>query len=317
MQKSVASIALVALLLGASHAVAAPVRRVELRWSQSDAACIGSDALAATVERTLGRPVFHSEATPAATLSGEIAPSGRDRYEAKITLRGRDGAVISERVLSTEGDCQRLDESVAVVVALMVDGLEEAPAPLVVPKETPRPLPPPRPPFGLALGLGGGASASLLPKIAAMFVLRGEIAPPDFVPVAVTMRVHAPSSATVDGIGGSFTAFTGEAAICPGFGSSLRAGVCGGAGAGVLSGSPMGGLVDTQGFVRPLFFASVLPYASVRIAGRLWLRAEAGVTMPLSRERWGFVDAGTYTEVHRAGVVVPMGALSVEFRTGS
>ncbi len=317
MHKSAAFIGLV-VLLGASNAAAAPVRRVDLRWSQTDPSCLAADALSTTVERTLGRAVFHSEATPAATLSGEIAASGPGRYEARITLRGRDGALLSERVLSTEGDCQRLDESVAVVVALMVDGLEEAPAPLAIPKETPRPLPPARPPFALALGLGGGASASLLPKVAAMFVLRGEIVPPDFVPIALSMRVHAPSSASTEGFGGSFTAFTGEVALCPGFGSSwLRGGVCGGAGAGVLSGSPMGGLVESQGFVRPVFFAAALPYATARIAGSFWLRAEAGVVVPFARERWGFVDAGTYREVHRAGVVVPMAALSIEFRTGS
>jgi hypothetical protein len=131
------------------------------------------------------------------------------------------------------------------------------------------------------------------------------------------MRAHAPSQALVEGSGGTFTSWTGELALCPTWARTrVRLGACGGLGAGLIAGSAIG-LTDGQNPVRPVVFATVLPYASLRLVRPVWVRVEAGGAFPLLRERWGYLDQGTYVEVHRPAPVIPALGLAFEVRTGS
>jgi hypothetical protein len=317
-----------AILTSSASLAAAPARRVELSWSQDDPACIGAASLSSMVEATLARSVFHADAPPSATVRGAIGKIAPGRYEAHIALLDAGGRVLAERTLTTDGDCARLDESVAVVVTLMIDGMEEAPAPLRVPAAPPRPGPPapPAPPPGpppsrvaLAFGLGGGVSSSLLPGVSASFGVRGEIDAPGFVPIAATVRLHAPSSALVAGSqGGRFSATTGELAACPAWSRGrIRLGGCVGLAGGAIQGDQVN-LVDGNSHPRPLVLATLLPFAAVRLAGPLWARAEAGAWVPLLRERWGYVDArGVFEPVFRPAPVVPAAMLTLEIRAGS
>ena len=130
-----ASLPLVLAILTASPAVAAtPVRHVVMAWSQDDPSCIGAIDLTSMVERTLARSVFHSDAPPFAKVSGAVGRVGPDRFEARITLLDMDGQILAKRTLTTPGDCGRLDESLAVVVTLMIDSVEEEPTPLHIPE---------------------------------------------------------------------------------------------------------------------------------------------------------------------------------------
>ncbi len=320
---------LVAVLTASSAADAAPVRHVVMEWSQDDPTCIDATRLTSMVERTLARSVFHADAPPHAKVSGAIGRAGPDRFEARVALHDMDGRTLAKRTLTTPGDCGRLDESVAVVVTLMIDGLEDEPTPLQIP-ETPRvpvaapvapppalPVPPPQG-IGLAFGLGGGLSSSLLPGIVASFGLRGEVAVAGFVPIALTLRVHAPSSAVTAGQGGRFSAWTGDVAACPAWSSGrARLGGCVGLGSGAIEGSDVN-LVDGESHVRPLVLATLLPFAAVRLVGPLWARAEAGAWFPLLRERWGYVDGrGVFEPVFRPAPVVPAATLTLEVHAGS
>jgi hypothetical protein len=297
-----------------------------MEWSRDDPSCLDAADLASMVERTLGRAVFHGDAPPFATVKGAVGKADPEGFGARVALVGADGRTLAERALSTTGPCARLDESVAVVVTLMIDGLDEAPTPLRIPPEPPRPpAPAPLAPapssraFTLTLGLGPGLSASLLPGVVASFGIRTEVAVAGFVPIAATLRVHAASSAVVPGSGegGRFTATTGEVAACPAWATGrLRLGGCAGLGSGALEGQYLD-LYDGESHVRPLFFVSLLPFAALRLAGPVWARAEAGAWFPVLREGWGYLDPmGTFHEVFRPGLAVPAGALTLEVRTG-
>ncbi len=323
---------LVALFSCARSARAEPVRHVELSWTQADPRCIGQEDLSAAVERTLGRAVFHGGAAGSPKIDGAITKrllGTREHWEARVRLTDATGKALTERTLDTEGDCKRLDESIAVVITLMVDGLEEAPSPLRVQPDAPRPVAPPPIPESpsptsatdvpvLSLGAAAGLSSSLLPGTVGAAVLRGEVASPRFVPIAVTARTFASSDATIGGAGGSFSAWDVELAACPRWQRENAAlGGCAGIGAGALSGHSLG-LASGQGRIRPLVVVPVLLQGALRVYGPLWLRAEAGILVPLLRERWGFRDTGgAYVPVFQPDAVAPTGSLGLELRTGS
>lgn len=327
----------VALLVAARSAHAEPVRHMELAWSTTEARCIGAEDLSKAVEHTLGRAVFHGDSPASAKIVGSVSQrSGApEHFDARIRLLDAAGKTVSERELDTSGDCKRLDESIAVVITLMIDGLEEAPSALRVPPEPPRPAPqssapapppapkvPPVPPPSdapvLSVGAGAGLSSSLLPGTAGAAVLRGAVAPQSFVPIAITARMFASSDATLGGAGGSFSAWDVEAAACPRWQRDNAAlGACAGIGGGALSGRSLD-LAAGQSHVRPLVVVPVLAQGALRLYGPLWLRAEAGVLIPLLRERWGFRDAGgAYVPVFQPDPVAPTGSIGLELRTGS
>jgi hypothetical protein len=323
--------ACLATIAVARSASAEPVRHVDLVWSRTEQVrCIGAEELSAAVERTLGRPVFHGESPASAKIVGDVHAAANGHFDAHIRLVDASGKTVSERELGTDADCKRLDESIAVVVTLMIDGLEEAPTPLRVPPEPPRPPPPvaaptpSRPPKPetevpvLAVGAGAGLSSSLLPGTAGAAVLRAEVAPQSFVPIALTGRMFASSDATLAGAGGAFSAWDAELAACPRWQRETAAiGACAGIGGGAISGRSLD-LSAGQSHTRALVVVPILAQGALRLYGPLWLRAEAGVLVPLLRERWGFRDsAGAYVPVFQPDSVAPTGSVGLELRTGS
>jgi hypothetical protein len=335
----------IASLLVARAARAEPIRHVELAWTQADPRCLGQEELAVAVEHTLGRPVFHGDPRdPRDARDSANAPrfprvegaitrpklGTREHFEAHVRLTDAAGKLIAERTLDTDGDCKRLDESVAVVITLMIDGLEEAPTPLRIQPDPPRPLPPPllqrttlplpitKPSPAFSAFVGAGLSSSLLPGVVGAAVLRGELDAPSLLPVAITARMMSSSDATIGGAGGAFSGWDVELATCPRWQrEGAYVGACAGIGGGALTGRPVG-LGSGSGHTRPLVVAPVLVQGAIRLFGPLWLRAEAGILVPILRERWGFRDfGGAYVPVFQPDPVAPTGALGLELRTGS
>jgi hypothetical protein len=319
-----------ALASPSTAAAAGPVRPVELTWSQDDATCISAAELIATVERALARSVFSSRASrnagepePFADVIGSIGKAGPDRFEAHLVLQRPGGEVLATRTLVASGECRRLDEGIAVVVALMIDGLDKIPlrvpapappGPGVIEPPAPRPepgarsaepppVPPPAPPapprrarIAVTLGLGGDFSYGLLPHSAGSGALRGEVAVRGFVPLALTLRGYAPATgyvsptAPVTGVGGTFAAWTAELSACPSWPvAKVRFGGCAGVGAGqmILLRTIDGLSVLDEGRARPLVLLTVLLTLVVPIAGPLSVRAEGGAWVPLLRDTWG------------------------------
>jgi len=289
-----------------------------------------ASTLAATVERTLGRAVFHGRAPVRATIVGSARSVDSGGYSAHLSLLAVDGTKLSERSLTTEGDCRRLDDSIAVVVSLMIDSLEEEASALFIPTRPPRPpavlltletVAPAAPApahasAAIALGFGSGVSTGLLPSIVPFVAMRAEVEPTALMPIALTLRDHAPSDARVEGAGGQFYALSGELALCPTAkaGRLVRLGVCLGAGAGAIHGSPLG-LLGGHSSDAPIVFALAAPSAAVRVAGPLWFRAEAGMLVLLLRETWGFLDGNrNYVQAYRPGIIAPFASLVAELR---
>jgi hypothetical protein len=311
-----------AAVVGPTRAVAGPARRVDLAWSQDDPSCLDAKDLTAVVERTLGRPVFHTDAVPSARVTGHVGRAGEGRFEAHVAIAAGDGKALAERMLATQGDCGRLDEAIALVVTLMIDSVEESPTPLTI---SPLPVraaaPPPaasRPPILLSLGLEAGFAWSLLPGATGSVGLRGEIAPRGFVPIALTVRAYPFDSILVGGVGGKFSAWTAELAACPRWSNDrVRVGGCVGFAGGTIDGSELN-LLEGESHVRPLLLVTAMPFVAVRLGGPVWTRLQGGLWFPLLRDPWGYLNTrNAFVEIFRPGVVIPAAALTFELQSGS
>ncbi len=134
----------------------------EPRWGLKFTApdsCITAAALAERIEARLGRPLFG--ARPDVLIEGHVTPEhGALRWRARLTLVDADGTVKGSReVTSADVSCRSIDESLALVAAVMIDPASalrdpHAPAP-APPIAEPTPPPPPssqnevRPPMEL------------------------------------------------------------------------------------------------------------------------------------------------------------------------
>src|SRR3954471_2780913 len=126
-------------------AAAAPAPWAELDWQRGPDAerCISRDELARHTEAVLQHPVFSGQGPAAVRVRGGIGRDARGRWAATLALETADGRPLGTRELTSDGsDCRALDESVSVVLSLMVDvdraRLEMAMRPLAAPPAPPR-----------------------------------------------------------------------------------------------------------------------------------------------------------------------------------
>ncbi len=133
-----------AALLVAGTASADP--RWGLTWKAADG-CIQAAELAERVERKLGHPVFGAE--PDLRIDGYLtaadgSPKGA-RWRSRLTLVDASGTVQGSReVTSADASCRAIDDSLVLVMAVMIDP-KAALTPFAAPTEPPPPPPPPSP----------------------------------------------------------------------------------------------------------------------------------------------------------------------------
>jgi hypothetical protein len=118
-------------------------QRWGLTWRAADG-CIQAAELAERVERRLGRPVFGAE--PDLRIDGYlVAAEGTPKnakWRARLTLVDAHGTVQGSRdVTSPEASCRGIDDSLVLVVAVMID-----PSAALTPFASPEPPPPGPPP---------------------------------------------------------------------------------------------------------------------------------------------------------------------------
>ena len=307
-----------ALLLLAAPAAATP--RLELRW-QASPGCIGQAALARTVEGTLAQPVFHGTRDVAAIVDGSVVHDGGG-WRAKVVLRALTGAVLAEREISTpSNDCARLDDSLAVVVAMMVDGLREAPTPLRVAPAPPRPVrrAEHHTPFEAELEAGAAIAVGLLPepspgawvRVDAVFGRRWSI--------GLAGAGWAASNAIALGSGARISAWTGELTACgavvDGARASLRA--CAAVGAGFTDATPiaLAGGAETR---LPMVFDGLVVDGTLRICGPVWAHLRAGVWNPVLVPSYYFYGADrSRHDLPGPWVLEPVVSLGLGARFGS
>jgi hypothetical protein len=191
-------------------ALGVPPRTSSLSWVRLEGAesCIATQALARAVEARLHRAIFVSAAQGEVSVEGRVQrQKGRAGFRAVLHLRDGGGQLVGTRELETHGaSCTELDDSLALVIAVMIDpdaALSEpaappvappAPAPLIQPVPAPLPATPPGPaptsppapaePIQtqpVVLEAGASAALGLLPGVgaglwaAATIPLRGEL----------------------------------------------------------------------------------------------------------------------------------------------
>jgi hypothetical protein len=317
-------------------------RGVELRWEAAHG-CIERASLASLVERTLRRPVFHvlAPAAPVATIDGHVEPAGGAGFRAHIELRLPTGAVASSRdVETTSESCNRLDESIAVVIALMLDRLTRpappnppeagvpaplpAPAPPPVPEPAPSPIAVPpeparaRPDAGVLAETGLAAIAGLLPDARPAAYLRAAW---ETGRLSVAMHVSAflPDRAVGGGAGAEISAWAASLDGCawPLGETGWRLGACAGGGAGWMAAAPVG-LVGARETTLPLAFAAASVDGMLHVAGPLWVHLSLSGWVPLVAPHYFYHDAGgALRDVLRVWPVAPAISLGMVTRSGS
>ncbi len=196
--------------------------------------CIDSRTLAEGVERRLGRVTLVPPSRADRAIEGRVEP-GKQGAKWRVTLAvvGESGAVLGTREIEeAAADCRAMDDTLALVIALMIDpdsALAAVPpsSALIPPPAVaapPPPPPPPRPPspppprrFQLAMRGGPTFSLGLLPSVGAGVALRVTVVPPVLFPFEVGGVLWAEQRVTSPG--GTFGADVwmafGTVAACP------------------------------------------------------------------------------------------------------
>lgn len=102
------------------------LRTSSLSWVRLPGAesCIGTRALAEAVEARLRRPVIISAAQADLSIEGRVSPlePPTPGFRAVVVVSSPDGTVLGERTIDREDvDCRILDETLALVIAVMID----------------------------------------------------------------------------------------------------------------------------------------------------------------------------------------------------
>lgn len=302
----VASAALtVALVTG--RARAQPAATAEL-VVEAPASCEGATELGQAVNTSLSRTAVVVRG--GSVLARVLIPSrGARGWSATVTLRGRDGALLGERVLDAAGgSCAELFETLTLVLAMAIDA-PELRARLFVPAAR---RPPRERSFGLRAVAGPSTSLGLLPapsvaaRLGVMLELRRVLS------VELEALGYVPSHAVRDGRGAELSAWAVGLAVCRQLVGSRRVSVspCLHATAGTLHASGLG-LDLTRAPTR--FFGTVglgLDLA-VRIRGPLLVGGELGAAVPLRRIAFVYEQPdGSSTEVFR---MAPVGGFAHVF----
>ncbi|MFZ5896225.1 MAG: hypothetical protein ACOY0T_34540 [Myxococcota bacterium] len=175
--------------VAAAAGPARPKARLELARGEDAASCIDSKRLSRAVERRLRRRVFEAERAPL-QVRVELSRS-QQGFVAHIELSDEMGPLGQRELSTTARHCSALDESLALVVALLVDTpperppvvspatptksepsraaappAEEKPPVPATPLEVPADTPAPREPWTFNLRLSALATRGLLPGTA-------------------------------------------------------------------------------------------------------------------------------------------------------
>jgi hypothetical protein len=296
---------------------------VGFAWERAAGAesCPDREALVRGVETRLERAVFAGSEEAAVTVEGTIAPAERG-FHASLVMRERGGAVIGSRELDADSErCETLADTLALVLALMVDVAEEhvrlhepetvaAPAPPSPPPQPPPPAPEaePRRSFRLDASIGAALLVELLPGVSIGPRLTASAEPPRFWPIQIEARIAALGETTLEGSGGAgaeFLAWMIGLDLCP---RVARAGpitvrVCAGARGGQIRASGFG-LRRNESATRALAVALARVEGWLRVAEPVALLLGVGAAVPFQRDRFTVrLPDGSSTLLHRPAPV--------------
>ncbi len=318
-------LAAVAAMGWAGQAQAAPepaARTSSLAWIRSDGAdaCIGGKELAGAVEVILGRRVFVSASAADVAVEGHVdrTPEG---WKATLRISGDHGALLGSRELeSPAADCHAMDESLAFVIAVMIDPDAAArPPPPITPPPAARPAPPSAPPsssrWQIAPRLGVTAAFGELPSPALGATLGLRLGPPS-VGVELLGSFFLPEDTAVPRAPGSTAQFTwayAGAALCPTLArfASVSLTGCAGVLGGVLTATPKTGLDSAQESNNFVVLATVRARLDWHLTRLVFAGIEGGGDLPFQRPQWNATSAGTPITVFQPSVVAGEAGVAV------
>ncbi len=278
--------------------------------------CIGASALEQAVEARLQRAAFlHHQATPL-RIRLRLARIGKRQWSAELRLEAANGGSLGERKLTTAAaHCSALDDSLALVVALLVDaplgererelegkGEQAAPSQPAAPTErtTPSPLPAPKatlidlPPNTLAprqpwrweASLAASLALGLLPRAGWGLELGVSAKPATGPELRLFLQGYAPRDAYggPEHAGAHFDALFVGLEVCP-LAAELgtwRLAACAGQNLGRLHASAFG--YDQNSSANDLLYTLLARAVLLApVLGRLSARLSARAEIPLSR----------------------------------
>ncbi len=300
-----------------------------LGWSRGPGTemCATAIELGEQVESILGRDVLVAAPDAELSLEGRIEREG-EGFRAVIAVTRRDGSSEGERIFTHPGvNCREATESIALILALLIDPDAEPPENVPPPAERegpgegtrepdqhpdPDPTPTGPAPFGLAVDLSGLLTAFVTPSAApggrTAIHLRFPSGP--LPPLAVVVagwlapwsRADAPSGAWVDHL-----FVLGGAGLCtvPSLTDWLDLSIC-------VMGEAGGGFVIAQRTLAPDERERVLAFfeASVTLRAHVWqaLTANLGASLvvPFRTEPW-LAGGSAYWRPDPAGLFVFLG----------
>jgi hypothetical protein len=283
--------------------------KAELAWQRSPGAaqCMTAEALRQSVAKRLGRDPFvdgEGDVTLRGRASAEGEPSG---WVVELELRTSSGLPIGTRTLRTEAaHCSALDESLPLVVALMLDvPRDELPRPLPappppVPKSVTPPSPisvprethAPREPWRFQLAVLATGAAGLVPGIGLGAGVSLGVEPPTFWLTELDVAVWLPSDAERPEGGSRFRLVTVGLALCPLSLDSapLRLDVCAGQRIGRLSAEGFG-FERNREQARLSYALGARARGWLTLAGPLRVGLGAGGEVPLWRDQFVYSAA--------------------------
>lgn len=289
---------------------------VELVWTETlgGEECICEKELGARLSTALGRPVVTGstgDGQGSEVVSGTVgrATTGPG-WEAVVEVRRGDSPPLRRVLRLVASDCRELDEAVVLVMALLVDSDVSTPPSLTIQSHAPA--------VSIAIGPDLAIATGRLPGVSFGFGLTGEAQiGRGFWAVSLSAHEWPLSRATVGASGGQMGAWTLGVGVCPftPVGGSWEVFVCAGGSGGQVNSAGIG-LDRARDNARAFVQVDAQIGARLRLASSLALRLALGSGVPIVRDRYAFVEAdGTVREVFRTAGVVPMGQLSVEFRS--
>lgn len=305
---------------------AAPTQKTSsLSWTRLPGAesCIGTRDLAVAVEKILARTVFVSASQGDLSVEGRAEAAGAG-FTATIVVSDAKGGVLGDRKLDeATTDCRKLDESVALAIALMIDpeAAMRPPTPAKTPAPEPPPSKPPEPPPVLPVpeppplpavpaplpdpeedlrfeGYVGAAVALGLHPVSLGFVTGAVLEPPHFVPFEGSLLLVLPrTTENVDGGRLGFWHFEGSGYICPLAGETepVFGALCAGGQAGFLRAESDEFDRDGSAF-RPIINVAARARGALRVS-LFTIGLGATLSVPFFHDRFTYT-VGSETREH-------------------
>jgi hypothetical protein len=311
----------------------------KLDWHRTEVAseCLEASVLTAGVEARLQRKVFVLESQADIKIHVSLDAPSPGNWTASIDLDDRNDKPLGHRELTIRGEhCSALDESLALMVALMVDVTRESVQSEAAESTPPAPstkqpnLPPSTQPeldsprlvtsaLRYRMYLLGSLRNGQLPGLGRGITLKGELSSKDGWAALLSLALWPTREQSEDGLGARFWLATAEANACGSLGSSRSHDVsmCAGYQAGLLNSRAFGFEVNEH---KQTFIQDV----TLRLCGTWWatasygLHGTLGVALPLMQDEFfGTREDGTRIRLLSRASIIPLADLGLSVHFGS